>query len=75
MNDGKDWYAWHNPYIDHDTGPAYPTAYGIYYDTLQAGSEIYVKGDDPATTEADARKWASGLVERAKKRLKELDAG
>ncbi|GAA2709976.1 hypothetical protein ACFY2R_03300 [Micromonospora olivasterospora] len=56
------------------TGPAYLTASGIHHDTLQADSEVYVKGDDPATTEADARKWVSGWVERAKKRLKELDA-
>jgi hypothetical protein len=33
-----------------------------------------VTGDDPATVEADARKWVSDWRERAKKRLSELNA-
>ncbi|MEU1358724.1 hypothetical protein ABZ356_02660 [Micromonospora zamorensis] len=63
-----------NDIAGHGTSPAYLTASGIYHDTGQADSEVYVKGDAPDTAESDARKWVSGWVERAKERLKELDA-
>ncbi|PZG02856.1 hypothetical protein [Micromonospora deserti] len=57
-----------------DARPAYLTASGIYHDTGRKDSEVYVTGDDPATAEADARKWVSNWLERAKTRVSDLDA-
>ncbi|WP_018788543.1 hypothetical protein [Micromonospora sp. CNB394] len=57
-----------------DARPAYLTASGIYHDTGRSDSEVYVTGDDPARTEADARKWVSDWLERAKTRVSNLDA-
>ncbi|MFI6163960.1 hypothetical protein ACIA59_28915 [Micromonospora haikouensis] len=56
-----------------DARPAYLTASGIYHDTGCKDSEVYVTGEDPATTETDARKWVSNWLERAKTRVSNLD--
>lgn len=61
-----------NDAAGQEARPAYLTASGILYDTGQGDSEVYVTGDAAATTAADARKWVSGWVERAKARLSEL---
>jgi hypothetical protein len=63
-----------NDAVGRQASPAYLTASGILYDNGQGDSEVYVTGDAAATTEADARKWVSGWVERAKARLSELGA-
>jgi hypothetical protein len=62
-----------NEAAGHDYGPAYLTASGVYHDTGAKDSEVYMTGDDPATTEALAREWVSGWVQRAQTRLSELN--
>ena len=61
-----------NATAGHDAKPAYLTASGIYHDAGRNDSEVYVTGDAPDTVEADARKWVSGWVERARTRLSQL---
>lgn len=64
-----------NDQAGHNAWPAYLTAYGAYHDAGRNDDEIYIKGDDPAVVETEARKWVSDWQDRAKKHLSEEDAG